>query len=106
MAEEEILLQLQALGQYSTVTVLIMFPINEIFFKFLDTLAVIARTIGEQTLWPFADECLNFTVELVQSKDQPNLRICAYGVITSLARVMRDDTAAGHCSFIDEGRRE
>ncbi|EFX84574.1 hypothetical protein DAPPUDRAFT_99742 [Daphnia pulex] len=59
-----------------------------------DTLAAIARTIGEQSFRPFADECLNFTVQLVQIKDDPNLRICAYGVITSLARVMKDDTAA------------
>jgi hypothetical protein len=94
MTEEEMPLQLQALGQYSTVIVLMIFSINEIFLKFLDILAAIARTIGEQTFRPFADECLNFTVQLVQFKDDPNLRICAYGVITSLARVMKDDTAA------------
>ncbi len=62
MTEEEMPLQLQALGQYSTVIVLIIFSINEIFLKFLDTLAVIAQTIGEQTFRPFAGECLNFTV--------------------------------------------
>ncbi|EFX65679.1 hypothetical protein DAPPUDRAFT_303554 [Daphnia pulex] len=60
----------------------------------LDTLGVIARTIGEQTFRPFADECLNFTLNLVQSKDDPDLRKCAYGVFASLASVMKDDTAA------------
>jgi hypothetical protein len=62
--------------------------------KYLDTLGVIARTIGEQTFRPFAEECLHFTLNLVRSKDDPDLRKCAYGVFASLASVMKDSTAA------------
>lgn len=57
-------------------------------------MGVIARTIGEQTFRPFAEECLHFTLTLVQSKDDPDLRKCAYGVFASLASVMKDDMAA------------
>ena len=70
------------------------FVSEKIFCKYLDTLGVIARTIGEQTFRPFAEECLHFTLNLVQSKDDPDLRKCAYGVFASLASVMKDDTAA------------
>jgi hypothetical protein len=71
-----------------------MFPINEIFFKFLDTLAVIAGMIDEQTFQPFADECLNLTLNLVQSNDYPIFRIRAFKVFASLASVMKEDGAA------------
>lgn len=57
-------------------------------------MGVIARTIGEQTFRPFAEECLHFTLTLVQSKDDPDLRKCAYGVFASLACVLKDDMAA------------
>ncbi|XP_057376777.1 importin-4-like [Daphnia carinata] len=60
----------------------------------LDTLGVIARTIGEQTFRPFAEECLHFTLTLVQGKDDPDLRKCAYGVFASLSCVLKDDMAA------------
>lgn len=54
---------------------------------------MIARTIGEQTFRPFAEECLHFTLNLVNSKDDPDLRKCAYGVFASLASVLKDDSA-------------
>lgn len=54
---------------------------------------MIARTIGEQTFRPFAEECLHFTLNLVNGKDDPDLRKCAYGVFASLASVLKDDSA-------------
>ena len=57
----------------------------------IDTLGVIARTIGEATFRPFAEECLHFTLNLVKSKDDPDLRKCAYGVFASVATVLKED---------------
>lgn len=48
---------------------------------FLDTLGVIAGTIGEETFRPFAEECLQFTLNLIKDKDDPDLRKCAYGIL-------------------------
>ncbi|XP_046445407.1 importin-4-like isoform X2 [Daphnia pulex] len=60
----------------------------------LDTLAVIAGMIDEQTFQPFADECLSLTLNLVQSNDYPIFRIRAFKVFASLASVMKEDGAA------------
>ena len=87
---EEMPLQVQALGKYF----IFNFDLNVLLNGLLlDTLGVIARTIGEQTFRPFAEECLRFTLNLVESKDDPDLRKCAYGVFASLACVLKDDTA-------------
>ena len=57
----------------------------------LDTLGVIARSIGEATFLPFAEECLHFTLNLVKSKDDPDLRKCGYGVFASVATVLKNN---------------
>lgn len=56
-------------------------------------MGVIARTIGEQTFRPFAEECLAFTLNLLKTKDDPDLRKCAYSVFASVATVLKDDIA-------------
>ena len=56
----------------------------------LDTLGVVARTIGEATFLPFSEECLHFTLNLVKSKDDPDLRKCGYGVFASVSSVLKD----------------
>ena len=54
-------------------------------------MGVIARTIGEETFLPFAEECLSFTLNLVMSKNDPDLRKCGYGVFASVATVLKDN---------------
>jgi len=60
----------------------------------LDTLGAIARSIGEQTFLPFAEECLQFTLNLATGRDDPDLRKCAYGVFASVSSVLKDQTAS------------
>lgn len=43
---------------------------------FLDTLSVIARSIGEETFAPIAKECADFGMGLLNSVDDPDLRRC------------------------------
>ena len=57
----------------------------------LDTLGVIARTIGAETFRPFSMECIQFTLNLVKDKSDPDLRKCAYGVFASVATVLKEE---------------
>ena len=56
-----------------------------------DTLGVVARTIGEETFLPFAEECLHFTLNLSRNQDDPDLRNWVYGVFASLSTVLKDN---------------
>ena len=57
-------------------------------------MGAIARSIGEQTFLPFAEECLQFTLNLANGRDDPDLRKCAYGVFASVATVLKDQTGS------------
>lgn len=46
------------------------------YIVFLDTLSVIARSIGEETFAPIAKECADFGMGLLNSVDDPDLRRC------------------------------
>lgn len=78
LSEEEMPLQIQALGKV-TLKCFLNCQSRLISIHRPDTLGVIARTIGEETFLPFADECLQFTLNLAKSKDDPDLRKCVYG---------------------------
>lgn len=96
LSTEEMPLQVQALGkspQLNPYVLLNSIGLNPSPLNKLDTLGVIARTIGEETFRPFAEECLHFTLNLTKSKDDPDLRKCAYGVFASVSCVLKDDTA-------------
>ncbi|KAK2723477.1 importin-4-like isoform X2 [Artemia franciscana] len=57
----------------------------------LDTLAAIARTIGESTFTPLSSECMNFALNLIRSRDDPDLRKVTFGVFASLSIVMKEN---------------
>jgi len=67
-----------------TIRVIIMLPL-------LDTLAAIARTIGESTFTPLSSECMNFALNLIRSRDDPDLRKVTFGVFASLSIVMKEN---------------
>lgn len=46
------------------------------YIVILDTLSVIARSIGEETFAPIAKECADFGMGLLNSVDDPDLRRC------------------------------
>lgn len=59
----------------------------------VDTLGVIARTIGPDNFKPLAQESLQLALNLVTNTDDPDIRKSAYGLFASLATVMKGDIA-------------
>lgn len=59
----------------------------------VDTLGVIARTIGPENFKPLAQESLQLALNLVTNTDDPDIRKSAYGLFSSLATVMKGDIA-------------
>nr|XP_022312451.1 importin-4-like isoform X1 [Crassostrea virginica] len=57
----------------------------------LDTLSVIARSIGEETFAPIAKECADFGIGLLNSVDDPDLRRCVYGLFAALSVIMKNE---------------
>lgn len=57
----------------------------------LDTLSVIARSIGEETFAPIAKECADFGMGLLNSVDDPDLRRCVYGLFAALSVIMKNE---------------
>ncbi|XP_065827818.1 importin-4-like [Oscarella lobularis] len=53
----------------------------------LDTLGVLARTIGIETFLPLAEECVQLCLVLLDRVDDPDLRRCAYGLLASISVV-------------------
>lgn len=53
----------------------------------LDTLAVLARTIGKDVFSPLAAECVQLGLNLTQSIDDPDLRRCTYSLYSAVSTV-------------------
>ncbi|XP_034768784.2 importin-4 [Acipenser ruthenus] len=53
----------------------------------LETLGVLARTIGKDVFSPLADECVQLGLNLSNTVDDPDLRRCTYGLFASLSTV-------------------
>ncbi|XP_061660826.1 importin-4 isoform X2 [Syngnathoides biaculeatus] len=56
----------------------------------LDTLSVLARTIGKEVFSPLAAECVLLGLKLTDSIDDPDLRRCTYSLYSSLSTVSPD----------------
>ncbi|XP_061614614.1 importin-4 [Phyllopteryx taeniolatus] len=56
----------------------------------LDTLSVLARTIGKEVFSPLAAECVELGLKLTDSIDDPDLRRCTYSLYSSVATVSPD----------------
>ncbi|XP_034718179.1 importin-4 isoform X4 [Etheostoma cragini] len=56
----------------------------------LDTLSVLARTIGKDVLSPLAAECVQLGLNLTDTIDDPDLRRCTYGLYSALSTVNPD----------------
>ncbi|CAG5114577.1 unnamed protein product, partial [Candidula unifasciata] len=59
----------------------------------IDTLAVFARCIGEETFRPLATECVNLGLNLLNSSSDPDLRRCVYSLFAAISTVMKSDMA-------------
>lgn len=62
-----------------------------IFFPFSDTLGVIARTVGEETFRPLAQESLQLGMALLKKVDDPDLRKSVYGLLASVSTIVKGD---------------
>ncbi|XP_022092139.1 importin-4-like [Acanthaster planci] len=57
----------------------------------IDTLGVLARTLGRENFLPLAEECLQLGLKLIEEVNDPDLRRCTYGLFASLSHVLGAD---------------
>ncbi|XP_012138134.1 importin-4 isoform X2 [Megachile rotundata] len=67
----------------------------------VDTLGVIARTIGDKNFAPLAGRSLNFGMELLKETEDPDLKKSIYGLFASISTIMKKDMAAALPEIID-----
>ncbi|XP_063239917.1 importin-4-like [Bacillus rossius redtenbacheri] len=60
----------------------------------VDTLGVLARTIGAETFMPLSKESIQLGLNLINNTDDPDLRKSVYGLFGSIAIVLKEDMAA------------
>lgn len=60
---------------------------------FSDTLAAIAKTIGEQHFAPLTGRSLNYGMKLLKETEDPDLRKSVYGLFASISTVMKKEMA-------------
>uniref|UniRef100_A0A8C7MI14 Importin 4 n=1 Tax=Oncorhynchus kisutch TaxID=8019 RepID=A0A8C7MI14_ONCKI len=56
----------------------------------LDTLSVLARTIGKEVFSPLAAECVQLGLNLTNTIDDPDLRRCTYSLFSAVSTVSPD----------------
>ncbi|XP_051970672.1 importin-4-like isoform X1 [Xyrauchen texanus] len=56
----------------------------------LDTLSVLARTVGKEVFSPLAAECVQLGLNLIDAVDDPDLRRCTYSLLSAVSEVSPD----------------
>ncbi|CAM4721710.1 unnamed protein product [Leuciscus chuanchicus] len=56
----------------------------------LDTLSVLARTVGKDAFSPLAAECVQLGLNLTDAVDDPDLRRCTYSLFSALSEMSPD----------------
>ncbi|XP_076749367.1 importin-4 [Xylocopa sonorina] len=59
----------------------------------VDTLGVIARTIGDKNFAPLASRSLNFGMKLLKETEDPDLKKSIYGLFASISTIMKKEMA-------------
>ncbi|GFU48669.1 importin-4 [Nephila pilipes] len=57
----------------------------------IDTLAIIARTVGPETFMPLAHECIKCGMHLMKDIDDPDVRRSCYGLFSSVSVVLKSE---------------
>ncbi|KAK3601657.1 hypothetical protein CHS0354_038220 [Potamilus streckersoni] len=57
----------------------------------IDTLGVLARTVGAQTFQPLAKECIQFGLNLLNVANDPDQRRCIYGLFAAISSLLKSD---------------
>ncbi|XP_011329441.1 importin-4 isoform X2 [Ooceraea biroi] len=60
----------------------------------IDTLGVVARSIGKQHFAPLAARTLNLGMKLLKNTEDPDLRKAVYGLLAAISTVTKKDMAA------------
>ncbi|KAF0294994.1 Importin-4 [Amphibalanus amphitrite] len=63
---------------------------GELQVQALDTLGVLAKTIGPATFGPLCGESMTLGISLVEKHDDPDMRRAAYGLFASVSTVMKE----------------
>nr|CAD7577331.1 unnamed protein product [Timema californicum] len=67
----------------------------------VDTLGVLARTVGSETFLPLAKESIQLGLKLVSGTDDPDLRKSVYGLFGSISTVLKEDMSSVLPTIID-----
>ncbi|XP_076248556.1 importin-4 [Calliopsis andreniformis] len=67
----------------------------------VDTLGVIARTIGDKNFAPLAGRSLNFGLKLLKETEDPDLRKSVYGLLASVSTIMKKEMASALPEIIE-----
>ncbi|XP_050478225.1 importin-4-like isoform X2 [Bombus huntii] len=67
----------------------------------VDTLGVIARTIGDKNFAPLADRSLNFGMKLLKETEDPDLKKSIYGLFASISTIMKKEIAGALPEIIE-----
>ncbi|XP_064599081.1 importin-4-like isoform X2 [Liolophura sinensis] len=59
----------------------------------IDTLAVLARTVGASAFLPLSRECVQMGLNLIENVNDPDLRRCVYGLFAALSTLLKADVA-------------
>uniref|UniRef100_A0A2L2Y6J1 Importin-4 n=1 Tax=Parasteatoda tepidariorum TaxID=114398 RepID=A0A2L2Y6J1_PARTP len=59
----------------------------------IDTLAIIARSVGAETFKPVAHECVKCAIHLMMEVDDPDVRRSCYTLISSISCVLHEEMA-------------
>ncbi|KAF7667322.1 hypothetical protein LDENG_00067550 [Lucifuga dentata] len=78
---------IESLKGFLTATTETMRPLQT---QALDTLSVLARTIGKDVFSPLAAECVLLGLKLTDTIDDPDLRRCAYDLYAAVSTVSPD----------------
>uniref|UniRef100_V9KAN5 Importin-4 n=1 Tax=Callorhinchus milii TaxID=7868 RepID=V9KAN5_CALMI len=62
--------------------------LRQVQIQSLETLGVLARSIGKDVFAPLAEECCQLGLNLIDQVDDPDLRRCTYSLFASLSVVM------------------
>lgn len=66
---------------------------NALLVQSLDTLGVLARTIGENNFMPFLTKSLDLGITLIKNDNDPDIRKGVYGLFASLSALTKKDMA-------------
>lgn len=65
--------------------------LRKLQIQVLDTLSVIARSIGSETFMPLAQDCAVLGITLLETVDDPDLRRCVYSLFAALSSLLKQE---------------